>query len=153
MVVDEVGPLVSDAESDAKLWEEFQDLDHEGRVSIRGEIRIRHLVLQGIDKRRLLSDPVMGGGDPQPPGDKLIADLLIEMNRKDESFQRKWRRKLNEFLEEHDAERYNIRTRWKNRLDRIEGFHDPDRIDKRRKAKLDREAKEKQAAAIGSGQL
>ena len=152
VVVDEVGPLVGDHESDEKLWEEFKGLDHEGRVSVREEIRLRHLILNGIDKRRLLSDPIMGGGDPQPPGDKLVADLLIEMNRREESFQRKWRRKAREFLDEHDQERYNIRTGFKNRLDTVEGWFDPDRIEKRRKARIDREAKEKSAQVAGSGQ-
>ncbi len=139
-VVDQVGhPLVSVEERIDTISAELLALSPESQENVKELIRIYHLTEQAIDKRRLLSDPVMSSGDPQPPGDKLVADLLIERNRKLESLNRKRRR----ILEDMNGEVYDFRVQFKNRLDKIEGWYDPDRV----RDRLEKKAKEEEALA------
>ncbi len=126
--------LVSFEERIEYIAEELLNLPAEGKGNCMETIRLYHHVEEGIDKRRLLSDPVTGG-DPRAPGDEFLAAMSLEMVRDHERvlarIRKRRQRARDEELERtnRDIERFN--ESWKKRMAKVESFHDPESVRER----------------------
>lgn len=119
--------LVSEEESNLKIAAELNNLSGQDRKRLREKIRLFHHYQEGIDKRRLMSE-LRGGGDPQPPGDKMLADAFIDLGQEEDRHRKKYQKRLERLRREMRAEEDAMLYRFRNRLEKIEGWNDPDRV-------------------------
>lgn len=129
--------LVSFDEKVELLTGELLNLPTDSQEPLKELIRLCYHMVQGLDKRRLLSDAPTGKSNTDnPPGDTRLAGLLRRFNRGVERLQgrhRKQRSRLN-------GDMWELVAEFKEEMDKIEGWEDPERV----KERLAKKAKEAQ---------
>lgn len=127
--------LVSFDEKIDYIASELLNLATESQINIKETIRLYHHTEEGIDKRRLLSDPVTGG-DPRAPGDEVLAGMLLDMQRDHERVNARIKKRLQRNrVREIDMVNQEMRRfveKWTAKMDKIEGWNDPERVHERR---------------------